>query len=133
MVTICILVGLGLLVFCGIVMAYTTEDEEDSNTPPLPPRVNAVVPSPTVTQTQIRTNSSSATKELPPRRSSAPAAASAIQRTGPRGIHCTQFPCCPLCKQRNTPGKGQLVFWDSGRSCYRCSRGHAFQQNGKPL
>ena len=50
---------------------------------------------------------------------------------GPRGLKPIQFPCCPCDKQRNVPGKEQLIFWDSGLGCYRCSRGHKFKINGK--
>ena len=141
MVTICILVGLGLIA-CGVIIACITKKgrkEKTANTPPpLPPRVNVGIPSPTVSHAQTRTRSSSAARALPPRRSSASAIANAARRTagagyGPRGIKPTQFPCCPIDKQRNVPGERQVIFWDSGENCYRCSRGHRFKSNGKLL
>ena len=139
MVTICILVGLGLAA-CGIIIACVTKKgrkEKSANAPPpLPPRVNVGIPSSTVSHAQ--TSSSSATRALPPRRSSASAIANATRRTsetgnGPRGIKPAQFPCCPFDKQRNVPGERQVIFWDSGENCYRCSRGHRFKSNGKLL
>ena len=141
MVTICILVGLGLAA-CGIIIACVTKKgrkEKSVNAPPpLPPRVNVGIPSPTVSHAQTRTSSASATRERPPRRSSASAIANATRRTsetgnGPRGIKPAQFPCCPFDKQRNVPGERQVIFWDSGENCYRCSRGHRFKSNGKLL
>lgn len=141
MVTICILVGLGLAA-CGIIIACVTKKGRKENSvnapPPLPPRVNVGIPSPTVSHAQTRTNSSSATRALPPRRSSASAIANATRRTtetgnGPRGIKPTQFPCCPFDKQRNVFGERQVIFWDSGENCYYCSRGHRFKSNGKLL
>ena len=141
MVTICILVGLGLAA-CGIIIACVTKKgrkEKSVNAPPpLPPRVNVGIPSPTVSHAQTRTSNSSTTRALPPRRPSASATANATRRTtesgnGPRGIKSTQFPCCPFDKQRNVPGERQVIFWDSGENCYRCSRAHRFRSNGKPL
>lgn len=141
MVTICILVGLGLAA-CGAIIAYATKKGRKERSinipPPLPPRVNVGIPSPAVGQTQTRTSSSPTTRALPPRRSSASATANATRRTvetsnGPRGIKPTQFPCCPFDKQRNVPGEQQVIFWDSGANCYRCSRGHQFKSNGKLL
>lgn len=141
MVTICILVGLGLA-SCGVIIAYATKKGCKGNTvnapPPLPARVNVGMPSPTVSQPQTRTSNSSATRVLPPRRSSASATANANRRAaetsdGPRGIKPAQFPCCPFDKQRNVPGERQVIFWDSGENCYRCSRGHRFKSNGKLL
>ena len=139
MMTICILVGLGLA-GCGVIIACLTkkgrEDKSVNVPPPLPPRVNAGIPLPIVTQTQTRTSSSISIKALPPRHSAALATANATRRiigtnTGPRGIKPTQFPCCPFDKQRNVPGDRQVIFWDSGENCYRCSRGHRFKSNGK--
>ena len=141
MVTICILVGLGLIA-CGVIIACITKKGRKEKTanapPPLPPRVNVGIPSPTVSHAQTRTSSSSATRALPPRRSSASAIANAARRTagagyGPRGIKPTQFPCCPIDKQRNVLGERQVIFWDSGENCYYCSRGHWFKSNGKLL
>lgn len=142
MVIICILIGLGLAV-CGVIIACATKKgskEKSVNAPPpLPPRVNVGIPSsPTVSQPQTRISNSSTTRALPPRRSSASATANANRRTvgtgyGPRGIKPSQFPCCPFDKQRNVPGERQVVFWDSGTNCYRCTRGHSFKANGKLL
>ena len=141
MVTICILVGLGLAA-CGVIIACATKKgckgKATNAPPPLPPRVNVGIPSPVVSQTQTRTSSSPTTRALPPRRSSASTTANAIRRTveasnGPRGIKPTQFPCCPFDKQRNVPGEQQVIFWDNGANCYRCSRGHQFKSNGKLL
>lgn len=131
MVTICILVGLGLAA-CGIIIACVTKKgrkEKSVNAPPpLPPRVNVGIPSPTFSHAQTRTSSSSATRALPPRRSSAVATAGA-----PRGVKPSQYPCCPIDKQRNVPGERQVIFWHSGENCYRCARGHRFKSNGKLL
>lgn len=141
MVIICILVGLGLAA-CGVIIACATKKGHKeiaiNSPPPLPPRVNVGIPSLIVSQAQTRTSSSSTTRTLPPRRSSASATSDATQRTieitnGPRGIKPTQFPCCPFDKQRNVFGGQQVIFWDSGASCYRCSRGHQFKSNGKLL
>lgn len=141
MVAICILVGLGLAA-CGVIIAYITKmshNEQSGNSPPpLPPRVNVGIHSPTISQPQTRTRDPSIMRALPPRRSSALATANANQKTvetnfGPRGIKSSQFPCCPFDKQRNVPGERQVIFWDSGVSCYRCSRGHQFKSNGKLL
>lgn len=106
--------------------------------PPLPPRVNVGIPSPTVSHARTRTSKSSVARALPPRRSSASAIANAARRTagagyGPRGVTPGHFPCCPFDKLRNIPGERQVIFWDSGENCYRCSRGHRFKSNGKLL
>lgn len=141
MVTICILVGLGLAA-CGVIIACVTKNGRKEISvdvpPPLPPRVNVGIPSPTVSHAQTRTSCSSVIRALPPRCSSASATANATRRTaessnGPRGIKPNQFPCCPFDKQRNAPGGRQVIFWDSGENCYRCSRGHRFKSNGKLL
>lgn len=138
MVTICILVGVGLAA-CGVIIAYATKKARKEKTanapPPLPPRVNVGIPSPTVSHAQTRPSSSSATRALPPRRSSASAIANAARRTAGagNGLKPAQFPCCPFDKQRNVPGERQVIFWDSGENCYRCSRGHRFKSNGKLL
>lgn len=95
--------------------------------PPLPPRHKT----PTVRQSRNEAS--------PPRSSSASAIAGATGRVaegwglGPRGILPNQFPCCPFCKQRNTLGTQQKIFWDSDEEVYRCSREHRFKKNGKPL
>ena len=139
MVIVCILLGLGLAA-CGVIIALVTkkrhQEKQDNVPPPLPPRVNMSIPSPIVSQPQTMISNSSITRVLPPRRSSASASANAYRRSaetayGPRGIKPSQFPCCPFDKQRNVPGERQVIFWDSGASCYRCSRGHQFKSNGK--
>ena len=140
MVTICILVGLGLAA-CGVIIACATKKRRKktvNSPPPLPPRINVGIPLSTVSQPQPRTSNSSTTRALPPRRSSASATANATRRTvetgyGPRGIKPSQFPCCPFDKQRNVPGERQVIFWDGGEKCYRCSRNHRFKSNGKLL
>lgn len=128
MVTICILVGLGLI-GCGVIIACITKKGRKEKTanapPPLPPRVNVGTPSPTVSHARTRTSRSSVARALPPRRFSAVATAGALKPS--------QYPCCPIDKQRNVPGERQVIFWDSGASCYRCSRGHQFKSNGKLL
>lgn len=141
MVEICILVGLGLAAF-GVIIACATKKRRKvhsvNSPPPLPPRVNEGISSLTVSQLQTRTGDSSFTRALPPRRSSVSATVNTNRRYvepgyGPRGIKPFQFPCCPFDKQRNVPGEHQVIFWDSGASCYRCSRGHQFKSNGKLL
>ena len=141
MVTICILVGLGLAA-CGVLIVYVTKkgrkDKPVNAPPPLPPRGNVGISSPTVSHAPTRTSSSPTTRAMPPRRSSVSAAANATRRaaetrSGPRGIKPEQFPCCPFDKQRNVPGERQVIFWDSGDNCYRCSRGHRFKRNGRLL
>ena len=143
MVGILILVGLGL-VACGIIIACLTVNNSNKNTnvtqlpPPLPPRVNTNAPTPTVSYPQARTNNTFTPRPLPPRRSSASVSSGTTQRIedngcGPRGIKPSQFPCCPFDKQRNVPGERQVIFWNSGTNCYRCSRGHVFKINGKLL
>lgn len=141
MVILCIFVGLGLAA-CGVIIACATKkgrkEKFVNSPPPLPPRVNVGIPSPTVSPHQTRTSHSSITRALPPRRSSALETANANRRTveidcGPRGIKPSQFPCCPFDKQRNVPGERQVIFWDSGANCYCCSRGHQFKSNGKLL
>lgn len=141
MVTICTLVGVGLGV-CGVIIACITKKrckgKNVNAPPPLPPRVNVGIPTPTVSHAQARTSSFSTVRALPPRRSSASATANATTRTsetgnGPRGIKPVKFPCCPFDKQRNVYGEQQVIFWDSEENCYRCSRGHRFKSNGKLL
>ena len=141
MVGILILVGLGL-VACGIIIACLTVNNSNKNTnvtqlpPPLPPRVNMNAPTPIVSHPQARANNTFTPRPLPPRRSSA--SNGSTQRIedngcGPRGIKPAQFPCCPFDKLRNVPGERQVIFWNSGTNCYRCSRGHVFNFNGKLL
>lgn len=141
METVYILVGLGLAV-CGIIVACITKKGRSKRTrnvpPPLPPRANTNTHTSLVSPPLTRTSNSTTTRTLPPRRSSASAIANANPRSvevncGPRGVKPTQFPCCPFDKQRNVPGERQVIFWDSGASCYRCSRGHRFKSNGKLL
>ena len=95
--------------------------------PQLPPRRNT----PTASQ--------SLNEASPSRSSSASAIAEANRRaaeglgSGPRGVLPHQFPCCPVCRQRNILGAPQKIFWDDDEEVYRCSREHRFQKNGKPL
>lgn len=142
MVTVCLLAGLGLAL-CGVILACATKQRSKGKhaaqlPPPLPPRVAAGIPAPRVSQTQAPGTRPAPLRALPPRRSSAPANAGAARRTagagyGPRGVTPAHFPCCPFDKQRNIPGQRQVIFWDSGENCYRCSRGHRFKSNGKLL
>ena len=108
----------------GIILTCVLKRRHSKKTshmpPPLPPRKTNV----------------SAGQSLPVRRQSG----SATERTvglnagsGPRGLKPVQFPCCPYDKQRNVPGKQQVIFWDKSADCYRCSRGHQFQKNGSIL
>lgn len=134
METSCIIVGL-CLVLCGSIIAYkTTKKHKKSTTknpPPLPPRTHMNAPSSSVSQISQRTNMSRITVALPPRRIASQGLSESVR--GPRGIRPDQFPCCPLDKQRNVVGGPQLIFWDSNENCYRCSRGHKFRSNGRPL
>ena len=141
MVALCVLAGLGLAA-CGVIIACTTKKRHNEEPvdfpPPLPPRANVGIPSPIVSPFQTQTSNSPTTRPLPPRRSSASATANVNRRIaeigyGPRGVKPYQFPCCPFDKQRNAPGERQVIFWDSGANCYRCSRGHQFKSNGKLL
>jgi hypothetical protein len=141
MMTVCFLVGLGLAI-CGVIIACVTargrKSENVNSPPPLPPRVNVGMPSSLVSQTNPRISNNLIPTALPPRHSSTLATVNANRKTveigyGPRGIKPFQFPCCPFDKQRNVPGERQVIFWDNGASCYRCSRGHQFKSNGKLL
>ncbi len=142
MVTVCLLAGLGLAL-CGVILACATKQRSKGKhaaqlPPPLPPRAAAGIPAPRVSQTQAPGTRPAPLRALPPRRSSVPANAGAARRTagagyGPRGVTPAHFPCCPFDKQRNIPGQRQVIFWDSGENCYRCSRGHRFKSNGKLL
>ncbi len=140
MVTVCILIGLGLLIL-GIIIACATKTRRNKDIvspPPLPPRVNTDNLASRGSQHRTRTSNSIVPQTLPARQSSASATASAKRRLdeancGPRGIKPTQFPCCPYDKQRNVLGGQQVIFWDNGSNCYRCSRGHQFKSNGKIL
>lgn len=142
MVTVCLLAGLGLAL-CGVILACATKQRSKGKhaaqlPPPLPPRAAASISAPRVSQTQAPGTRPAPMRALPPRRSSVPANAGAARRTagagyGPRGVTPAHFPCCPFDKQRNIPGQRQVIFWDSGENCYRCSRGHRFKSNGKLL
>lgn len=142
MVTVCLLAGLGLAL-CGVILACATKQRSKGKhaaqlPPPLPPRAAASISAPRVSQTQAPGTRPAPLRALPPRRSSVPANAGAARRTagagyGPRGVTPVHFPCCPFDKQRNIPGQRQVIFWDSGENCYRCSRGHRFKSNGKLL
>lgn len=142
MVTVCLLAGLGLAL-CGVILACATKQRSKGKhaaqlPPPLPPRAAAGIPASRVSQMQAPGTRPAPMRALPPRRSSVPANAGAARRTagagyGPRGVTPAHFPCCPFDKQRNIPGQRQVIFWDSGENCYRCSRGHRFKSNGKLL
>ena len=140
MVTVCILIGLGLLLL-GIIIACATKarrNKDSVSPPPLPPRVNNDSLASRGSQHRARTSNSIASQTLPARQSSVSATAGAKRRIdeancGPRGIKPTQFPCCPYDKQRNVPGGEQVIFWDNELNCYCCSRGHRFKSNGKIL
>ena len=141
MVTVCILIGLGLLIG-GIIIACVTRNSgtirSSATPPPLPTRSNSGTPLLTATQPRTRINRPSSTSALPPRRTlpSNPVYTSRNTFTaccGPRGVQPAQFPCCPFDKQRNVPGERQLIFWDNNANCYYCSRGHKFKSNGKLL
>lgn len=84
----------------------STRSGQKPSPPPLPPR-----------------------RSCPPPRVPNPEAASGL---GPRGIYPHQFPCCPICRQRNGTG-AQKIFWNDREELYSCSRGHKFQKNGKPF
>lgn len=136
-----ILVGLGLVAIGIIILCVTRRKRNAKNItspPPLPPRINTRNSASIVSQSQASVNRSTSTRALPPRQGTAPATAGTTRNTpevvlGPRGIKPEQFPCCPYDKQRNVPGRQQVVFWDSVENCYRCSRGHQFKSNGKLL
>lgn len=141
MVTIWILVAL-CLAACGVILICATEKAPRRRTvrrpPPLPPRDHRNTAPPPVARPQTGTRGAAPTRPLPPRRVSASATVNAAANTvragsGPRGLQPHQFPCCPMDKSRNVPGMQQLIFWDSGKNCYRCSRGHRFRSNGRPL
>ncbi len=128
-----IIVGLCLGVFVALAACGTGKGDTTNSRPGLPPRNDSEVITPTVIPATAAEPGSP--KPLPPRYASAKMDASrnvTIQTNyGPRGIKPSQFPCCPYDKQRNVPGKPQVVFWDSGKNCYRCSKGHSFKRNGR--
>lgn len=141
MVTVCILIGLVLLIG-GIIIACATRNSNAHrsvyNPPPLPNRSNASTPLLTASQTRTRASRPSSPPGLPPRRSQSlnsvfVTRSSIAACCGPRGVQPAQFPCCPFDKQRNIPGELQLIFWDNQANCYYCSRGHKFKSNGKLL
>lgn len=41
-------------------------------------------------------------------------------------LRALDYPKCPLDRSRNEPGKPQVVFWNSAKSCYTCCHGHQF-------
>ena len=41
-------------------------------------------------------------------------------------LRASDYPKCPLDRSRNEPGKPQVVFWNSTKSCYTCCHGHQF-------
>ncbi len=141
MVTVCVIVGIALLIG-GIIIACATRNSGTSRSsatpPPLPTRSNSVTPLRTANQPRIRSNRPSSASALPPRRTLPSNSVYTSRNTltaccGPRGVQPAQFPCCPFDKQRNVPGERQLIFWDNNANCYYCSRGHKFKSNGKLL
>lgn len=138
---ICILVGLCLFVW-GISVYCDTNKKGSSDVivrPSMPSRSETAIRSASIITTGTGSrNSPAISRPLPPRhadRTISRGLATGQNRpsSGPRGIRPAQFPCCPYDKQRNIPGSRQLIFWDSGANCYRCSRGHQFKANGKPM
>lgn len=139
MISILITVGVACAVGWLIKTCITDAHKADDREPPQIPRRN------------VRANRSSSAerdrtqvsigKEIPPlpRRTQhsgprdMPASPRRVLVSGPKGLRPEQFPCCPYCKQRNYVGAEQLIFWDSGANCYRCSRGHRFKKNGMIL
>ena len=140
MVTVCILIGLVLLIG-GIIIAYATRNSNahrSVSNQPLPNRSNANTPLHTTSQTRTRNSRPSSTPRLPPRRAQTTNSVFVTRNNiaachGPRGVQPAQFPCCPFDKQRNIPGERQLIFWDNQANCYYCSRGHKFKSNGRLL
>ena len=137
--TICICIGVALIILLIILYLATENNHANSrehssqsrtngpirrtqtgrtSLPPLPPRV----PPANVSRTAVRT-------ELPRK----PVIEVVRGNTGANGVNLYQFPCCPIDKQRNIPGKAQLISWDMKNECYVCSSGHRFQRNGKPI
>lgn len=144
--TICVIIGAAMLMLMFILYIFTEDKNTDENNshqgnrerqrlsnrqtqnrvsvntaPPLPPR------KPVSNRTR-----SSGTIELPRRPiNHTPFVNSA--NAGPHGVRPTEFPCCPIDRQRNNPGMAQLIKWDRENECYVCSRGHKFKSNGKPI
>ena len=143
MVTVCILIGLGLLIGAIIITCATRNAgarRVNNASPRIPARNTSRTPVLSATRPQPRTHTSrhSSTTDLPPRRNArsntgVASRSSIIACCGPRGVMPAQFPCCPFDKQRNIPGERQLIFWDNSENCYYCSRGHKFKSNGKLL
>lgn len=138
---LCILVSLGLAAL-GIMYNRAKRKRPGVKAkgvpPPLPPRVNTGASLSPASRTRTRSDNPASSGLLPSRRSFAAAVPNTARRStaagcGPRGIKPAQFPCCPFDKQRNIPGERQVIFWDGGANCYRCSRGHRFKSNGKLL
>ena len=100
--------------------------------PPLPPRVPLTTGSVTGTANNntIRARRRTAVAPALPDK---PVIRTRGGNAGANGVSLYQFPCCPIDKQRNIPGKSQLISWDKKHECYVCSRGHKFKSNGKPI
>lgn len=81
-------------------------------------------------QPQTPSRAAQTTPPLPRRRNAAIASPRAAGNTGPRGLRPSQFPCCPICRQRNNDAV-QKIYWDRGKNRYYCTRNHQFAQNGK--
>ena len=147
MTDLCILIGAGLLIVTLAIVYFTKERSSTQGTsrtvetsrpspPPLPPRSTSARTRAPSTESHIQTRTTrSGLPPLPPRHTEVAVTATAINagaNRGPHNIRPSQFPCCPFCKQRNTIGGRQMIFWDSEADGYRCSRGHRFRKNGKP-
>lgn len=128
MVMTCIIIGLCLAIVGVVVYCMTAEKNALHQTPPpLPPRRRVNQHSGESGSDNNNRAGNQVIQSLPIRRITLPVS---YGNSGPRGIRVDQFPCCPLCKQRNVIGAEQLIFWDKTCECYRCKRGHKFKSNG---
>lgn len=89
--------------------ATRTNEEGGSSPPPIPPKrsAEATPPPPLPVRRPPPLSRAAATRELTPE----------------------EYPCCPLCRQRNRAGEQQLIFEYEGG--YICSRAHRFRKNGR--
>lgn len=130
----CMLFGVGLVIYALIVWLITKAKETPRNSGN---GIRSGVQSAgaSSTRTTVQNHRSAAARPLPPRRRDNAAAARArnvAPGPGPRGIRYLQFPCCPICHQRNDSAE-QKIFWYSQENLYRCTRGHKFHANGRPF
>ena len=128
MLELSIVIGIFLMV-AGVGLWMATEEKNVLSS--LPPRNNNVMNGQTGYQQKSHIHNRKISPALPPRRNVSRSAFS--RNSGPHGLTPTEFPCCPLDKQRNLPGKPQYIFWDEINQCYYCSRGHRIKSNGKPF